>query len=308
MIINTIKITLILLVLMHLPVSFAQSDPVSLIFDEPYNNSLPRNFRISDGGLKRSYDKLPDTGGLGALNISGSAEFNNLNLPVIINTIGTDDVIVVDLRQEAHGFVNGMSISWYGRYDWADLDLSREEVIALEKHKLDSLKKIKTITATHVLQKNKPDDTFMKVKDSTFEAVTVLTEEELTKKYAVDYFRITATDHRKPTAWDVDLFLDFVSRLTSNYHLHFHCHAGDGRTTSFMAMYDMMRNAKFVSFDDIIERQYLIGGINLSKDDDFPLYDKQYAVERTAFLKDFHSYCKNNPDNFKTNYSAWLKK
>jgi hypothetical protein len=289
-------------------VSFSQSDTTHLIFDEPYNSALPRNFRISDGGLKRSYEKMPDTAGLGALGISGSAEFNNLNLPVIINTIGTDDVIIVDLRQETHGFVNGMSISWYGRYDWADLGLSREEVIILEKHKLDSLKKNKTVTVTYVLQKNKPDDTFIKVKDSTFEAPNVLTEEELTKKYGINYFRITATDHRKPTNWDVDLFLDFVSRLSSNYHLHFHCHAGDGRTTTFMAMYDMMRNAKSVSFDDIIERQYLIGGINLSKDEDFPSYDKQYAIERTAFLKDFHSYCKANADGFKTNYSAWLKK
>lgn len=303
-----IKITLISLVLIYLPLSFAQNESVSLIFDEPYNNSLPRNFRISDGGLKRNYDKLPDTTGLGVLRISGSAEFNNLNLPVIINTIGTDDVIIVDLRQETHGFVNGMSISWYGRYDWADLNLTREEVITFEKHKLDSLKKNKTVTVTHVLQKNKSDDTFIKVTDSTFEAATVLTEEELAKKFAVDYFRITATDHRKPTAWDVDLFLDFVSRLATNYHLHFHCHAGDGRTTTFMAMYDMMRNAKTVSFDDIIERQYLIGGIYLSKDEDFPAYDKQYAIERTVFLKDFHSYCKNNSDNFRTKYSTWLKK
>lgn len=308
MIKSIVKITLILLVLIHLPLSFAQSDPVSLIFDEPYNNSLPRNFRISNDGLKRNYDKLPDTSGLGTLNISGSAEFNNLNLPVLLSAIGNDNTIIIDLRQETHGFVNGMPISWYGRYDWADLGLSREEVIALEKHKLDSLKKIKTITVTSVLQKNKPDDTFIKVTDTTFEAVTVVTEEELTKKYAVDYFRITATDHRKPTAWDVDLFLDFVSRLTANYHLHFHCHAGDGRTTTFMTLYDMMRNAKSISFDDIIERQYLIGGINLSKDDDFPSYDKQYAIERTAFLKDFYNYTKANADGFKTNYSAWLKK
>jgi hypothetical protein len=74
-----------------------------------------------------------------------------------------------------------------------------------------------------------------------------------------------------------------------------------------MAMYDMMRNAKKTALKDILERQFLLGGIDLSKDDDYPDFDKIFAIERTAFLGEFYEYCRVNSDNFKTGYSAWLK-
>ena len=217
-------------------------------------------------------------------------------------------VTVIDLRQETHGFVNGMPVSWYGKYDWADLNLSREEVIKLEHHKLDSLEKSGEVTVTIVLQKNKAEDTFVRVRDTTFRLISVMTEESLDEKNNLGYFRITATDHRKPVTDDVDRFVDFVNRLKGNNWLHFHCHAGDGRTTTFMVMYDMMKNAKLVGFRDVIERQHLIGGIDLTKDEDFPSWDKQYAIERTQFLQDFYNYCRDNSDNFTTSYSAWLRR
>lgn len=287
---------------------YSQSDSTTLIFDEPYNAELPRNFRMSNGTFKYSSDLLPDTTGLRGLNISGSSEFNNLNLPVMLKTIGFEKITVIDLRQETHGFVNGMPISWYGKYDWADVDLAREEVIKLERKKLDSIDLLKNVTVTLVLQKNKADDTFTRVKDSTFEVHTVQTEEELTEANKTGYYRITATDHRQPTTGDVDRFTNLVMKQKLNVWFHFHCHAGDGRTTTFMVMYDMMKNAKIVEFNDIILRQHLLGGIDLRKDDDFPSWDKQYAIERTAFLKDFYNYCKTNADNFETYYSNWLKK
>jgi hypothetical protein len=251
---------------------------------------------------------MPDTTGFSNLNISGSAEFNDLNLPVMVKEIGEHKITVIDLRQETHGFVNGMPVSWYGKYDWADLSLSREEVIKLEHHKLDSLEKSGEVTVTIVLQKNKAEDTFVRVRDTTFRLISVMTEEGLAEKNKLGYFRITATDHRKPVTDDVDRFVDFVNRLKGNYWLHFHCHAGDGRTTTFMAMYDMMKNAKLVGFRDVIARQHLIGGIDLTKDEDFPSWDKQYAVERTQFLQDFYNYCRDNSDDLTTSYSAWLRR
>ncbi len=302
------KLFLIPVLLILSQIVFAQSDTAALIFDEPYNVELPRNFRRSDMGFVRNYTVMPDSTGLSSLHISGSAEFNDLNLPVILKDVNHFPFIDIDLRQETHGFVNGMSVSWYGKYDWADTALSREQVIALEKRKLDSLYKTRIIKVTHVLQKNKADDTFEKIRDTTFTVISAMTEEELAKKNEISYFRITATDHRQPTVQDVDLFIDYITRIENEPWIHFHCHAGDGRTTTFMVMFDMMHNAARVSFEDIVARQYLIGGIDLTKDDDFPSWDKLYAIERTAFLKDFYNYCKSNADNYKTKYSDWLRK
>jgi len=295
--------------------TLAQSDTVYLIFDEPYNGSLPRNFRKCNGGLMREHSTMPDTSGLNNLNISGSAEFNDLNLRTLITTIGYANLIIIDLRQETHGFVNGMCVSWYGKYDWADVGLTREEVITLEKHRLDSLKKTGVATVKRVIKRDKTDDTFTEIKDSTFNITSVMTEEDLVTGWFGGYFRITVADHRQPINTDVDRFVSYINLLIEDYNrfksvywLHFHCHAGDGRTTTFMTMFDMMKNAKNVSFDNIITRQYLIGGINLSEDDDFPAWDKQYAIQRTGFLKDFYEYSRTNNDGFKTPYSSWINK
>lgn len=291
---------------------FSQADTLHIIFDEPPKNELPRNFRMCNGGFIRerinSSEKLPDTTGLNGLNISGSSEFSAENLPLLIKKINHTHLIDFDLRQETHGFINGMCLSWYGKYDWADVGLSRAEVLVLEKHKLDSLRNSDEITVTKVLKKEKATDTYLAFRDSTFKRESVMSEEELTKTSGIDYFRITIADHRKPLLSNVDLFINIINSLSGIYWLHFHCHAGDGRTTTFMVMYDMMRSAKKVTFGDIIMRQHLIGGLDLTKDDDFPSWDKQYAIERTDFLKDFYEYCRSNDDNFKTSYSMWLRR
>jgi hypothetical protein len=283
-------------------------DSVYLILDEPYANSLPKNFRKCSGELFRDHKETPDTAGLSSLNISGSSEVSNLNIPLIQGTINNRHLVIIDLRQETHGFVNGMPVSWYGKYDWANLDLTRDQVIGGEKGKLDSLLKIGNITILRIVKKDKSTNAITDVEKIPADVKTVQTEEELTKSFDAGYFRLTVSDHRRPVNADVDRFVKYVQSLSGDDWIHFHCHAGDGRTTSFMVMYDMMKNAKKVSMEDIINRQYLLGGIDLSKDEDFPDFDRQYAFERTDFLKNFYEYCKTNTDGFKTLYTEWLRR
>lgn len=295
------------LILLIAPALRAQ-DTTYFIFDEPCSDSVPRNFRKMTDTFHRTSDSLPDLTGLADLNASGSSEFCFENLPTIIKNIGFDKIIIVDLRQESHGFVNGLPVSWYGKYDWGNVGLTRKEVEANEKHRLDSVLAAKKVEVTRIIKKDKATNRIIESEQVPLEVQTVQTEEELTKELKVDYFRITATDHREPTIGDVDRFITFVRSLDKNTWLHFHCHAGDGRTTTFLSMYDVMRNAKNVSLSKILQRQYLLGGINLARDEDFPEFDKQYAIERTKFLMDFYDYCRTNTDNFATLFSARLKK
>src|SRR6266498_983721 len=83
------------------------ADSVYLILDEPYNDTLPRNFRKSNGELSREHKEVPDTTGLSSLNISGSAEFSDKSLQLLIKAVNSKHLIDIDLRQESHGFVNG---------------------------------------------------------------------------------------------------------------------------------------------------------------------------------------------------------
>lgn len=282
-------------------------DTTYLIFDEPCGNSLPVYFRTSNGPLKAGNNIQPDTSGLNTLNISGSAEFCFLNIPFIIESINNQKITIVDLRQESHGFVNGLCVSWYGKYDWGNIGLSRIQVETDEKRRLDSLNNVNNISITRILKKDKATNVITESVQEKLYVNDVYTEREAAKKFKLGYFRITATDHRKPLNEDVDRFIDFVNSLESGTWLHFHCHAGDGRTTTFMAMYDMMRNAKRTALKDILERQFLLGGIDLSKDNDYPDFDKIYAIKRTAFFGEFYEYCRVNSGNFKTGYSEWLK-
>jgi hypothetical protein len=262
-------------------------DTANLIFDMPCNDSLPVHFRKSSGEFLASAENVPDTTGLALLNASGSAEFCLRSLEVMLKNIGRDKITIVDLRQESHGFVNGLCVSWDGL---ANTGLSREEIEADETRRLDSLFKVKNISVNQI----------------PLVVGSVQTEKELARKYNAGYYRIPVTDRRKPQNEDADRFIKFVNSLGNDTWLHFHCHAGYGRTTTFLAMYDMMRNSRKVSLQDILQRQHLLGGINLARIEESPGVDKKDARELKEFLIDFYSYCRANSDNFGTLFSVWI--
>ena len=94
----------------------------------------------------------------------------------------------------------------------------------------------------------------------TVEAGQVLTEAELAAQKGVMYVRFTATDHLWPDAGEIERFRRFVKTLPKDAWLHFHCVAGEGRTTAFMTMYDMLKKPD-VPYEDIVLRQLRIGGV-----------------------------------------------
>jgi hypothetical protein len=76
-------------------------------------------------------------------------------------------------------------------------------------------------------------------------------------------------------------------------------------------MFDMLRNGKQVSMDDIVKRQYLIGSENIvdttvwSKKS---TYSKRKLEIRRDFLKAFHRYV-NDPEGYgKSTWTDWSEK
>ena len=53
--------------------------------------------------------------------------------------------------------------------------------------------------------------------------------------------------------------IHFFKSIPSNAHLYVHCAHGKGRTTSYLALYDIFRNAKKVPLNDITNRHYCLG-------------------------------------------------
>lgn len=61
----------------------------------------------------------------------------------------------------------------------------------------------------------------------------------------------------------IDDLVAFFEKLPPNARLYFHCIHGRGRTTTFLAFYDIFKNGKNVSLEDITNRHHCLGRENL---------------------------------------------
>ncbi len=286
--------------------------PVWLVHDwRGKDVTFLRNFRTMNGKFHTIKDasKVPSRTGLSSLNISGSAQFGRVNLEALRERFKNSRIMVVDLRQESHGLVNGLPVSWYQGRDQLNWGKSLEEIEFDEKERLNALLQTRAVKAYALTSPNNPGGLKRGTDPVTLKVHTASTERELCEELGLYYVRLPVPDYMRPSNKQTDRFIKLVRSLgkDKDMRLHVHCEAGDGRTTTFLAMYDMMRNARSVSFDDIIRRQWLLGGMDLRSTKTSVPWKREYAEKRAKFIKDFYKYCKNNKDAFKTTWSAWLK-
>ena len=69
----------------------------------------------------------------------------------------------------------------------------------------------------------------------------VSNESTLVTDVGMQYKRFAVKDNGAPTPTIVDEFVEFIKNKPDDLHLHFHCDAGEGRTTSFMVMYQALK-------------------------------------------------------------------
>lgn len=302
---------------------------VILVRDAPADNSTLKNFRTSDMIMERicnenrstieknttgtnhmitaitSTNQITwihsiNTSGLDTLHASGSGEFSEASLIWLKQQLG-GNVTIVDLRQESHGFFNGAPITWYAENDWGNIGKTHDETLQDERVRLAAL----TLNTTTILfdaqaVKSGTPDTGTEIKTSV-----VYSEQELAEHYGIRYYRLTVTDHMQPGDEDVDRFIAFTRTLDNDNWLHFHCRAGEGRTTTFLAMYDMLKNADRVSLEDIIARQATVS----------PYYDlfswnpesprAELYRNRAEFLRNFYKYARAFRAGDTANWSEW---
>ena len=206
------------------------------------------------------------------------------------------------LRQESHVFVNeGIPLSWYGSHNWANEGMTLTEVEADEAKRFGAMIG-KTIQA-YTRKGNRP------IARMEINVKSVMTEKELVESEGFKYLRIPIQDHIWPPAKDIDGFISFVNRMgPGQAWLHFHCHAGKGRTGIMMMIYDMMRNPG-VPMKDIVIRQTMAGS-------SYPLYTEKsnsYKVplyeEKARMMPLIYEYVQENrKTNYKVPWSLWLKK
>jgi hypothetical protein len=289
------------------PVRPADADSPVAIWDIDLKlaNAFPRNFRTTDDPLKASKGETPATIGLSDLRASGSGEFTPEGLKLVLaRTRGP--VTVFDLRQETHIFVNGLPVSWYASRDWANVGRSQRAIEADEAARVQSLKPgseidIRPGEAVKKGNANSAELQRVKVKSTS-------TERDVVGGAGTGYVRITVTDHARPLDDEVDRFVLAVRALPENAWAHFHCEAGLGRTTTFMVLYDMLRNANRVSLEDIARRQKdLSHGYDVLQPAELGNWKAPYTADRAAFVRAFYDYARANPNGRPQRWSEWLK-
>ena len=282
-------------------------DPPVLIWDIDLKlaNVLPRNFRTTNDPLEANKAETPSTTGLRDLRASGSGEFTPESLKLVLaRTRGP--VTVFDLRQETHIFVNELPVSWYASHDWANVGRSQEEIEREEAAQVQSFKPGSEIDVRpgHPVKHGNGNSV-------TPQRVTVeraSTERDVAQGAGTHYVRVTVTDHARPLDQEVDRFVLAVRELPENAWAHFHCEAGLGRTTTFMVLYDMLRNANRVSLEDIVSRQKILShGYNVLQPPESGDWKAPYAADRAKFVRAFYEYARANPNGRPQLWSEWLK-
>ena len=271
---------------------------------------LPRNFRTMEDEFHAPYKKdmddsyVPTREGLERLCASGSGEFSESGLQSLLEALAERtqmEICIVDLREESHGFFDGIAVSWYGERDWGNVGLTQEEALADEAERIHAAAGQMTAVAHLGGEKNPLDEHEIFVEEAQ-------TEKELVEAAGLRYKRIAATDHIWPSPAAVDEFVQFYKSLPENIWLHFHCQAGEGRTTEFLAMYDILKNPA-VPLQDILYRQCLLGGSYVAhvEPEDSTYWKVPYYAEKAKHIALFYRYVQENEGaGFAVSWSDWL--
>jgi len=271
---------------------------LELILDMANRVALPHRFWTAEQALPAG--AMVSVTGLSDLAIAGTSQFSEMALQEITRHFKAP-FIIVDLRQESHGFIDGNAVTWMNQWNNANRGETAAQILQDEKERLFGLQTLPTIPVIANAKDETRHRIFLSNKD-------IQSEQQLAKKMGLGYQRFFITDHFAPNATEVDRFIRFYQGLPKETRLLFHCRGGAGRTTTFLIMVDMMQNAKRVSFEDIVKRQMLLGGKDLLKLPGANEYKYGPAKLRQDFLKLYYQYCRSNNDHYRTSWSEWLNR
>lgn len=279
----------------------------TLVLDEDPGLTMPGRFRTSKDEFKTVAEKVPTREGLDSLQIIGSAQFSKATLENALKKID-GPVWIVDLRKESHGFVNGTPISWYSRGNQSNISESDDNIIRQEQMIFNDVRRQGSILVAQILKKK--DGVIIKSRPIDMKVSNAQTESSLINHLNLSYLRLGVLDHHRPSDDTVDHFIDFVKTLPPDAWLYFHCRGGKGRTSTFMVMYDMMKNAKKVSMDDIITRQTYLGSSDLVSISDLEedAWKREDMIERKDFIAKFYQYAKDSRGLGKKTWTEWIAK
>ena len=231
-------------------------------------------------------------------NMSGSAQFSETQFHELAKDLKerSDDVWVIDCRQESHGFINGIAVSWCGAENAANRGKTAEEIEAAEEE-------LSGLMGSNVTAFTTKDD--QPLDSCEYSVKKWQTERGLAMDEGMNYMRLACPDHCWPPAGVIDEFMAFAKDLDDDAWLHFHCQAGSGRTGAFMTIWEMMQKTD-APVEEILRHQAETGSGNLL---DRAAPEKSPSQkERCVLARAMSLYIKENHESgYANKWSDWLE-
>ena len=305
---KTKTILLFLLVFFSLSAKGASKN-LYIVEDTSANSPKLKSWRDPSTLYKSAKAKNLNIIGLDRLKASASAMPSVNGLLTIKNRITkasnglAEDIYIVDLRQEPHGYLNNDAITLVGDHNWANRNRTATSALMAEKKWLQAL-------STETVLNNVLSSSQYKSNQLSAGKVVPVKEIISEKRAAINaslhYVRLMVTDHMQPGDVEVDTFVQLINNLPPNAWIHLHCRGGKGRTTTFMVMLDMLRNSSQVSFNDIIKRQAAVS----------PYYDMldvhrkhieltRFYEQRAQFIQQFYRFSQASIKDKTLTWSYW---
>lgn len=277
--------------------------PLLIVNSITITQTLPKRFRRTD----TLFQKALNSSGLNLLRASASAQYSVQEFLALVNHFKEEELIIIDLRKEPHGFLNQFAVSWYTPKNWLNKPLSLQNSILNEQERLSYLKKSKKVILHKILEKSYGASYITAIK-LPISPSHVASEEEICFELNTPYNRFSVTDHVKPSDEVIDSFVELVKNRSSKSWFHFHCNAGRGRATTFLTLLDILYNGTTLSLKTIANRQHALGGIDLLDLPSLTVWKYPNAVERRQFIIDFYLYVKDQSPHFSLSWSSWMSR
>jgi protein tyrosine/serine phosphatase len=111
-------------------------------------------------------------------------------------------------------------------------------------------------------------------------------EKIIAKKYNFSYIGFPIKDYSNPGNFELQRIINFINNLLPTQKIYVHCAKGIGRTANFLVIYDILKNSKNISFDEILDRHYSHSGVDFRTVNAESKWDKKLADAKLNLLKD----------------------
>jgi len=251
-------------------------------------NDLPRNYRNL---MTLDYESvLCNANGMENLRCIASGQYTKKEFKFAIEKYNPKQVYVLDLRCESHFFLDDKPFSWCDKENMANSGKSISEILMDESSKIEVFQSNKSQV---YYRHSSLDKDLQKLPDTKIKYFSFAeSEKEFIHNLGCKYYRLPVLDHQRPSDQVVQEFLDITSRLPKDAILYMHCKGGMGRATTFMVLFDIVKNPK-IPLEDILMRQTALSSKDLQ---DMTQYIGRKACrltkaqERLAFIKQFYNY------------------